>query len=508
MRAGLRAALAVTAGGYALSVAFPRPDWDGVAWFALTPVILIALGRRARGAFGFGWLSGFVFFLVLLRWLNFTFRTYSAIPVPLVWLPTALLAAYCALFFGAFAAAVSWIAERRSIWLSLAAAPFLWVTAEWLRGHLLGGFPWGLVGYSQFQRLPVIQVAELGGVYAVSFVVLAVNAVIVGVIALPWRQAAVGVVVGAALVGSTLAFGSSRLREAPPSAAATITVMQPAIEQPLKWDPQHAATTLGIYFALTRRAAVDGPQLVVWPETSAPTVLRQDPVLLASLRDLSGRLRVPLVVGSVDIDDAAPDRFYNTAFLVTGKGIENRYDKIHLVPFGEYVPLGLIGVVRKWAEFVSQMEPGSRAVVFPGPPAPFGIVICYEGIFPELVREFVKGGARVLLNMTNDAWFGRTSGPWQHLGMYPLRAVEHRIAIARAANTGISAFIAPSGQIVRRLGLFDRGIITDRVTLRTGETVYTRFGDWLAYLSGVCSAIVLAVAARARSAPEIQGRTA
>jgi len=185
---------------------------------------------------------------------------------------------------------------------------------------------------------------------------------------------------------------------------------------------------------------------------------------------------------------------------VTSRGIEARYDKIHLVPFGEYVPLGLIGVVRRWAEFVAQLEPGSRAVVFPGPPAPFGIVICYEGIFPELVREFVRGGARVLLNMTNDAWFGRTSGPWQHLGMYPLRAVEHRIAIARAANTGISAFVAPSGQIVRRLELFDRGVITDRVALRTGVTLYTRFGDWLVYLAMAGSAIVLAAAVRARSA--------
>ena len=500
MRARLRAALAVAAGGYALSVTFPRPDWDGVAWFALTPVILTALGRRARGAFGLGWLSGFVFFFVLLRWLNFTFRTYSAIPLPLVWVPTALLAAYCGLFVGVFAAALSWITERRSIPLALASAPFLWITAEWLRGHLFGGFPWGLLGYSQFQRLPVIQIAELGGVYAVSFVVLAVNAVIVGVIALPWRQAAVGLGLGALLVGATLAFGAACLREAPPAETATIAVMQPSIEQPLKWDPEHAATTLGIYFALTRRAAADSPQLVVWPETSSPTMLRHDPVLLAGLRDLSRRLNVPLVVGSVDVDTQAPDRYHNSAFLVTSRGIEARYDKIHLVPFGEYVPLGLIGVVRRWAEFVAQLEPGSRAVVFPGPPAPFGIVICYEGIFPELVREFVRGGARVLLNMTNDAWFGRTSGPWQHLGMYPLRAVEHRIAIARAANTGISAFVAPSGQIVRRLGLFDRGVITDRVALRTGETLYTRFGDWLVYLAMAGSAIVLATAVWARSA--------
>jgi apolipoprotein N-acyltransferase len=492
----LRAALAVSGGGYVLSVAFPRPDWDGFAWVALTPVILTALARRAREALWLGWLGGFVFFLVLLRWLNFTFRTYSAIPAPVVWLPTALLAAYCGFFVGAFAAGLSWIAERRSIALALAAAPFLWITGEWLRGHILGGFPWGALGYSQFQRLPVIQIAELGGVYAVSFVIVSVNAMIVGVVALSWRQAAVGLLLGALVAGGTLAFGVTRLGATPTPGTAAIAVVQPVIEQPLKWDPQQATTTLGIYFALTRRAAREQPQLIVWPETSSPTVLRRDPNLLAALRELSQRLGIPLVVGSVDVDDQVPDRFYNTAFLVTSRGIEDRYDKIHLVPFGEYVPLGLIGIVRSWAEFVSQMEPGSRAVVFPGPPAPFGIVICYEGIFPELVREFVKGGARVLINMTNDAWFGRTSGPWQHLGMYPLRAVEHRIAIARAANTGVSAFIGPSGRIERRMALFDRGVMTERLPLRVGDTIYTRFGDWFAYLAIASTAAVLGATAR------------
>lgn len=500
MRERWRAALAVAAGGSALSLAFPHANWDGLAWVALTPVILTALGRRVRAALALGWLGGFAFFVVLLHWLNFTFRTYSAIPVPLVWIPTALLAAYCGAFVGAFAAALSWIAGRRSVALALAAAPFLWVTGEWLRGHLLGGFPWGALGYSQFQRLPVIQIAELGGVWAVSFVVLAVNALVAGVIALPWRQALVGLALGGTLVGATLAFGFARLAQAPPSGVAAIALMQPAIEQPLKWDPRHVATTLGIYVALSRRAAAERPDLIVWPETSAPTVLRRDRDLLDGLRGLSRSLGAPLVVGSVDVDDAAPDRLYNTAFLVTPRGIEGRYDKIHLVPLGEYVPLGLIGVVRRWAEFVSQMEAGSRAVVFPGPPAPFGVVICYEGIFPGLVREFVRGGARVMLNMTNDAWFGRTSGPEQHLAMYPLRAVEHRIAIARSANTGVSAFIAPTGRIVRRLELFERGVMTERLPIRAGETIYTRFGDWLAYLAMACTAAIMGATVRLRAA--------
>ena len=156
----------------------------------------------------------------------------------------------------------------------------------------------------------------------------------------------------------------------------------------------------------------------------------------------------------------------------------------------------VIGFVRSWAEFIADLEPGSRAVVFPGPPAPFGVVICYEGIFPDLFRQFVTNGARVMVNMTNDGWFGRTSGPYQHLAMYPFRAVEHRIAVVRAANTGISAFIAPTGQIIRHLNLYERGVLTDRVPLRQGQTLFTRLGDWVAWLSLVVSAASIGVAAR------------
>jgi apolipoprotein N-acyltransferase len=179
---------------------------------------------------------------------------------------------------------------------------------------------------------------------------------------------------------------------------------------------------------------------------------------------------------------------------MTERGIEGRYDKMHLVPFGEYVPLsGVIGFVRGWAEFISELEPGTRTVVFPGPPAPFGVVICYEGIFPELVRDFARNGARLIVNITNDGWFGRTSGPLQHLAMYAFRAVEHRTAVVRAANTGVSAFITPTGQIAQRMALYERDIATAAVPLRVRTTLYTRLGDWVAYLGLLVTAGALLV---------------
>jgi apolipoprotein N-acyltransferase len=481
-----------------LALAFPRTDWDGAAWFALVPLFIVALGARPRLAFAWGWLYGTVFFLVLLRWLSFTFRTFSTIPWPLSWGPALLLAAWCGLYVAVVAGLLSWLAGRRSTTWALATAPFLWVGAEWLRGHLLGGFPWGTIGYSQHLRLPVIQIAELGGVHAVSLVLAAANAAITGVFLLTWRRALAGLGLGVAVVAATLAFGALRLASPLPSSGqVSVGIMQPSIEQPLKWDPDHAGIVLKIYQELTRQAGADRPDLIVWPETASPTALRRDVELQRLLSGMSAEMRVPLLVGSIDVRDGAPARFTNTAFLVDGRGIAGRYDKIHLVPFGEYVPLaGVIGFVRGWAEFIADLEPGSRAVVFPGPPAPFGVVICYEGIFPDLFRKFVNNGALMMVNMTNDGWFGRTSGPGQHLAMYPFRAIEHRVAVVRAANTGVSAFIAPTGQVVRRLGLFQRGTIGDQVPLRQGRTLFTRLGDWMAWTSLAVAATSIGVAAR------------
>jgi apolipoprotein N-acyltransferase len=194
----------------------------------------------------------------------------------------------------------------------------------------------------------------------------------------------------------------------------------------------------------------------------------------------------------VDAEPGIGTRYFNSAFFLTEQGITAKYDKIRLVPFGEYVPLaGLLGFVRGWAEFISEFQPGTARRVFSFHEAPFGVVICYEGLFPDLFRQFVANGARFMVNITNDAWFGETSGPWQHLGVLPLRAVENRVAIARAANTGVSAVIEPSGRIHRSLGLYERGSVDGRLPLRIRTTFYTRYGDLFAYAClGLCLAAV------------------
>ncbi len=481
--ARLRVSLLVV-GGVLGAFAFPLPDWWLFGWAWLAPTLCCALARSPRDALADGWLSGTVFFVVLLRWLDYTFVSYSAIPWPLGWLPIGLLAAYCGLYVGAVAGALAWLAPRIGAGRALVMAPVLWVAGEWIRGHLMGGFPWGIMGYSQHGVLTVIQIAELAGVYGVSFLLVAVNAALASVAALGWGRAMPGLLAAAGLLAASLGFGANVLarEDREQSRSVTVAVIQPSIEQSAKWDPAHQAEALDIHERLTREAAGFHPALIAWPETAAAIFLRADEVLLARLTRLSGALGTPLLVGSVDREEGPRGKFLNSAFLLTGQGIRAKYDKIHLVPFGEYVPLGwLIGFVRSWTEFISDFAAGKTETIFPLPGAPFGTVICYEVIFPELVRDFVVRGASFMVNITNDAWFGRTSGPWQHLGMLPLRAVEHRIAIARAANTGVSAFVEPTGRVSKLLPLFKRGLLSHRVVLRARTTLYTRLGDWLAY---------------------------
>ena len=487
------------------ALAFPSTDWFLLAWVWLTPALACALNRTPRQALGDGWLIGTVFFLVQLRWLDHTLRSYSQIPWPLTWLPVLALAAYCGLYVAGVCAAVAWLRAGWGTGWALAAAPVLWVAGELVRGRLMGGFPWGLLGYSQHAQLPIIQIAELTGVYGVSFLVVAINAALVAVLDLGWRALA-GSGVAVMLLSGSVSFGLLAL-EAETSRTATAThvrvaVVQPSIEQSVKWDARHRLDSLTVLERLTRDAARSRPAVILWPETAAPVLLRGDAAFLARLTSLAAELSTPLLVGSVDQTDAASPQLLNSAFFITPQGIRAKYDKIHLVPFGEYVPLDrLLGFVRGWATFVSDFASGTVRTIFPLPGAPLGLVICYEVIFPELFREFVAAGAGFMTNLTNDAWFGTTSGPWQHLSMLPLRAVENRTAIARAANTGVSALVEPTGRIIQVLPLEAAGFLEGQLPIRRRTTVYTRVGDWFAYTCLALSAGLLGLRAATVRSP-------
>ena len=486
---GVRRLAVAGLAGFAMHLAFPRPGWDLVGWVALAPVLALAASAGTpRRALLEGWAAGVAFFLPLLRWLTHTMTTFSPMPMPVAVLVIVALAGYLGLFWGGVMWALAWLRARLGPW-TLWLAPALWVAGELLRTYLLGGFPWGLLGYIPASRLLVIQIAAWTGVYGVSGLLVLVN------VALAWialeRRAGAAVaavaVAGGAMAG-TLLVGRGHLEQGETPTLRVVAV-QGNIPQAVKWDARFKAETLRIYGDLTRGAAA-GSQLVVWPEAAVPSYARFEPATMRWLTDLAKDIGVPLLVGVPDAEvEGGRVRYLNSAFFLDSSGLRGRYDKMHLVPFGEYVPLKrLLFFVEAIAAEIGDFTPGRQVAIFPMEGSSFGTVVCYEVIFPGLFRRFVAEGASFMTNITNDAWFGDSGGPLQHLQMVPLRAVENDVAIVRAANTGVSAIVLPSGRIQGVLPLGSRGTLGGEVPLRRRYTFYTRFGDVFAYACAAISA--------------------
>ena len=403
-----------------------------------------------------------------------------------------LLAAYLGLYTGMFAWVWTWLHRRVSLPWAFTAPP-LWVALEWLRGHLFTGFPWAALGYSQYPHVLVIQIADLTGVYGVSFLVLAVNAALAeGLLRLRGRDPefpgrwSLSVTWALTLLLATLAYGQHRLHQPLPALApVSVAVLQGNIPQELKWDPQQVANTLARYAALSREAAAGGARVLIWPETAAPFFFEASPQWAQRIRQLARELQVFLLVGSLSLDRSREEvRPRNSAYLIGPSGeLLGRYDKIHLVPFGEYVPLPrLLFFVQRLAQGIGDFVPGKTYTLLPAPSGPVSVAICFEVIFPDLVRRFVREGAHWMATLTNDAWFGRTGAPYQHFSMVVFRSVENRIPFARAANTGISGFIDPWGRILETTPLFETTYRMALLRPRTARTLYTRYGDWFVLL--------------------------
>jgi apolipoprotein N-acyltransferase len=286
---------------------------------------------------------------------------------------------------------------------------------------------------------------------------------------------------------------------AAPSTAPSVKVslIQGNISQEAKWEPAFQDETLERYLHLTSKAVKqEKPDLVVWPETATPFYFLDDGALSARVIQEVEALKTPLLFGSPAVRTIRNRlKFYNRAYLLDEHGrILGYYDKRHLVPFGEYVPLQkILFFVHRLVDASGDFASGDHPVVMTLPPARLGVLICYEAIFPELSRELVKHGANLLVNITNDAWFGRTSAPYQHLSMAVLRTVELRVPLARCANTGISALIDSCGRILRETGLFEETSLTGSLTLGSGETFYCRHGEWLAVSCLVVTALAFAM---------------
>jgi apolipoprotein N-acyltransferase len=431
------------------------------------------------GAPALGFLSGLVFWTMTLAWPTPWVVYYGGVTWARAGLTLMVVATLVSGFTALFCALLATARQRSAVGWVLTAAS-LWVALELVRSHVLSGFPWNLLGASQYRQVALIQVVAMTGVYGVSFVVAAVNAALARALCGRCRRdslaaaAAGGITVALALIAGWLA----PARE-PASPPIEVAVVQGNIDQAVKWDAAYVDQTLAIHRALTADAVRNGARLVVWPETTVPLADRGD----ARWREIEALARdagVYLLVGSPR--DVAGTR-RNSAYLFGPAGELGRYDKRHLVPFGEYSPLaGWLGFLSVFAGGpISEFSAGTEPVVFATSFGRLAPSICYEAIFPADVRDFVAAGADVLINITNDAWFGPTPTPHQHLALTTFRAVEHRTWLVRAANSGVSAFVAPDGRIVRASPLFARGVLMGEITSRAQTTFYSRYGDVFAW---------------------------
>jgi len=475
--------------GLLLTVCFPRIGLAIVAWGALIPLLYLAARNQPPACFTLGWLAGLFHGLSLLYWITYVVNRYGNLPLPVSLGVCFLLVAYLAIFPGLFCAGLSWLRNRGLPWLS--AAPFLWVTLELGKSRLLTGFPWENLGYSQYSWLPVIQMADITGVFGISFVLALSNVLLFTLIFPTNRQRKAltrlyPLLILVFLLSIVVGYGSWRLAKLEGHHGPTfkVALVQGNIAQDTKWDPAFQQTTLEKYGRLTKEVAKNRPQLVIWPETATPFYFLADRKNTETLFRQVREIQVPLLFGSPAYRRKGELlKFYNRAYLLDDSGmLIGYYDKIHLVPFGEYVPWKrLLFFVDKLVQAAGDFASGEKAVVLDMLPAKVGVLICYEAIFPELSRDLVNAGANFLVNITNDAWFGRSSAPYQHLSMAVLRSVENRVAMARCANTGISGFIDSRGRILQVTSLFEDATMLGSIQLGEGKTLYTQYGDWFAW---------------------------
>ncbi len=438
--------LLATASAVLLRLAYPPFDVWACAWFALVPLFAAVNGQKERGAFLAAFLAGSLFFGLTLYWV-----VHVTIP------GTVVLSLYCGLYIGLFGVAFRF-ARARFGWAGrcVGAASF-WVCLEYLRAHVMTGFPWALLAHTQTSYPGAIQIADTIGAYGVSFLLVFVNTAIFEELtarglskALRLRRA--GVV--AAVVAAWLGYGAWRLDQDPRLASPLkVALVQADIAQEIKWVSRFSESIFDKYVLLTEIVELrDDPDVIIWPETSFPDYLEAG-VNDAPLSYLARKIGRPLFVGAIRLDGFD---YFNSALLYVPSGrLAGLYDKLHLVPFGEYLP------GRKQLPFLANLvpiedfTPGRAHTIFSlwgerCPAIKAAVLICFEDIFPELAAAFVREGADFLINMTNDGWFKDTASPYQHFQASVFRAVENRVYVVRAANTGISCIIDDAGRLVAR----------------------------------------------------------
>jgi apolipoprotein N-acyltransferase len=495
--------LLALASGAALAVSFPSYDFWPLAWISIGLLILASYRARLAVAPLYGFLHSLVFYPICLTWIEVVVHQYGNVP-PLL---AAGLVLLIAILFGVLSAIFSWgvaLGSRRGPAFACALAPFLWVTLEFARAHVpIIGFPWNLAGYAASGNLALVQLTTMTGIYGLSFLVAGFGALVAYAILVGSTRAWRAVIISLAGLTLVAAGGRYLVPQAPARYLAHLvqTNFAQSYVYPPDWMPQHMAE-IDLLERISIDAATKIPGLIVWPEVPAPFSL-EDVVFAEQARQIAGGAGQDFLVGVEDWkrNSAGKWEASNSAVLLAPSGARLfTYDKIHLVPFGEYVPL------RRWLRFAGKLTadigdftPGTRYQVGLLPGGTFGAFICYEAIFPHEVRRFTASGAQLLINMSNDGWFGRSAAPAQHVMMARVRAVENRRWLLRATNNGFTVDVDPYGRTVAELATDRRDQLDAPYDFRTDVTLYVRFGDWFAWLCLVVSLGLAGVAVVRRS---------
>lgn len=482
---------AALASGISLAFAFAPYDIGILAWVSLALLIGAVVGTGPGRGFVYGWAHGIMFFGGTLPWIYTVMHVHGGMEPPVAAAVFILLIAVLSVCPGLFAAGVAWCA-RRSLARACLATPFLWVTSELVRRYELGlGFPWNLLGYAGAVHLGLLQLVTVTGIYGLSFMLAASNALVAWVLLTRTRTAwLTGIISGVVVVSAVLVGDQFVPLEQPDHVAVLVQTNFPqSISYPPDWLDRHVGE-LNELETMSADASRRTRGMIVWPECPAPFYW-QDPRFTALISRLALTTANNVIAGVVDWKPGPGGKLEpnNTAVMVDPAGHRVfSYDKIELVPFGEFIPW------RRWLWFantitaeVGDFHRGTQYSVGELPGGRFSVFICYEAVIPDEIRHFVKRGARLLINLSNDGWFGHSAALEQHLAQARVRAVENRRWLLRATNTGITASVSPYGRIVAAIPTDRRTVLIAPYGFREDMTIYTRFGDWLPYLSIVMS---------------------
>jgi apolipoprotein N-acyltransferase len=487
--------------GLLFAFAFPGAGIGALAFIALAPLLIaIVKSRTPWQSFFSGWIAFTTAWLVMVPWVVRVMSHYGGLP----YFTGVLLFIAMSLYLGLFGGFFAWIVFRlrlRERFLPWLAVPLAWAAIEFARTYLLTGFPWNLIATALIDFPTLVQLDRFAGPYFLGTFVVLPSVIVAWLITQRVPSIARVFVLGSfgilVLVWWGTGLVASKLILRPTPAAPMIAAMlQPNISQEMRWDEDNVAAIYKRMIAMTEEAAAKGAKVVIWPESTVPLSYTETAYYRQSIEDLSRRHDIDIILGSVATDATNPGRIWNSAFLVSRGNTIGHYDKIRLVPFGEYVPLRrMLFFAEKLVHAVGEFEFGTNEHPLAGK-MQYGPAICYEVVYPQITRTQVKNGADVLVTITNDAWYDGTSAPAQHLWQARMRAVEGDRYMLRAGTTGISAFIDPTGQVIESIPMGREGIIYAKFQARTSVTPYVRFGDWFAWTSVIVVLIALFYARR------------